>query len=110
MEYAPVNRVSNWELGVWPLERAADQDPLRLRKKFGRLLRLWGEVDKRVLAKGFKAIDEHLATFIPLIDEGGFIPAIDHTVPPDVPLENFRYYMQRKRQLLEGRIQLHEVL
>ena len=27
---------------VWPLERAADQDPVRLRKKFGRSLRLWG--------------------------------------------------------------------
>ena len=88
---------------LWPLERASDQDPVRLRKKFGRSLRLWGGVDKRELAKDKQAIDDHLRTFIPLIEEGGFIPAVDHTVPPDVPLENFMYYMQRKADLLAGR-------
>ena len=88
---------------LWPLERASDQDPVRLRQKFGRSLRLWGGVDKRELAKDKKAIDEHLRTFIPLIEEGGFIPAVDHTVPPDVSLENFMYYMKRKQALLEGR-------
>jgi uroporphyrinogen decarboxylase len=60
-------------------------------------------VDKRELAKDKKAIDEHLRTFIPLIGEGGFIPAVDHTVPPDVSLENFLYYIERKQALLEGR-------
>jgi uroporphyrinogen decarboxylase len=88
---------------LWPLERASDQDPARLRRKFGRSLRLWGGVDKRELAKDKQAIDDHLRTFIPLIDEGGFIPAVDHTVPPDVSLENFMYYMKRKQALLEGR-------
>jgi uroporphyrinogen decarboxylase len=88
---------------LWPLERASDQDPVRLRKKFGRSLRLWGGVDKRELAKDRRAIDEHLRTMCPLIEQGGFIPAVDHTVPPDVPLENFLYYMERKQALLEGR-------
>jgi uroporphyrinogen decarboxylase len=85
---------------LWPLERAADQDPVRLRKKFGRALRLWGGVDKRVLAEGPAAIDEHLAAMRPLIEEGGFIPAVDHTVPPDVSWPNFQYYMRRKLDLL----------
>ena len=84
------------------------QDPVRLRKKFGRSLRLWGGVDKRELAKDRKAIDEHLCSFIPLIEEGGFIPAVDHTVPPDVPLKNFMYYMLRKKHLLEGRFEHHD--
>ncbi|MCD6287166.1 MAG: hypothetical protein J7M39_14755, partial [Anaerolineae bacterium] len=87
---------------VWPLERAADQDPIRLRKKFGKSLRLWGGVDKRVLAQGPEAIDEHLRTFIPLIEEGGFIPIIDHTVPPDVSWVNFQTYMHLKAKLLRG--------
>jgi hypothetical protein len=90
--------------GIWPMERTADQDPIRLRQKFGRSLRLWGGVDKRVLAQDKAAIDAHLRTFIPLIEEGGFIPTIDHTVPPDVPYENFLYYMQRKQDLLAGRL------
>jgi len=87
---------------LWPLERAAGQDPLYLRKTFGRGLRLWGAVDKRVLTRGPAAIDAHLREFIPLIEEGGFIPTIDHTVPPDVIWENFRYYLQQKEKLLRA--------
>ncbi len=90
--------------GIWPMERTASQDPIALRKKFGKSLRLWGGVDKRVLAGTHEAIDAHLRTFIPLIEEGGFIPTVDHTVPPDVSLENFMYYMQRKKDLLAGRL------
>ena len=89
---------------LWPLERAANQDPIRLRKVFGRSLRLWGGVDKRTLAQGRSAIDQHLKSLQPLIEEGGFIPTVDHTVPPDVSWDNFRYYMERKQLLLEARL------
>jgi uroporphyrinogen decarboxylase len=75
---------------------------MALRKRFGKGLRLWGGVDKRVLAQGPAAIRAHLREFIPLIEEGGFIPTVDHTVPPDVSWENFRYYMDLKRRLLAG--------
>ena len=78
-------------------------DPIALRKKYGRSLRLSGGVDKRELTKDRAAIDAHLRSLAPLVEEGGFIPTVDHTVPPDVPLDNFLYYMDRKRALLEGR-------
>ena len=87
---------------LWPLERACDSDPLEYRKTYGRSLRLWGAVDKRELAKDRDAIRAHLATMIPLIEEGGFIPTVDHTVPPDVSWDNFRYYWDLKRALLDG--------
>lgn len=87
---------------IWPLERASDMDPVAIRKKFGRDLRLWGGVDKRELAKDTAAIDAHLRTLQPLVAEGGFIPTVDHLVPPDVSLGNFRHYMIRKQQLLRG--------
>ncbi len=90
--------------GIWPLERASDMDPIRLRQKFGRDLRLWGGVDKRELAKDFAAIDTHLRTLQPLVAEGGFIPTVDHLVPPDVSLANFEHYMRRKHQLLRGEV------
>jgi uroporphyrinogen decarboxylase len=89
---------------IWPLERAANQDPLRLRRQYGRSLRLWGGVDKRVLARGPAAIDEHLRTLSPLIDEGGFIPSVDHTVPPDVSWSSFQHYMEGKARLLRGEL------
>ncbi len=89
---------------IWPMERAsADQNPLELRKKYGKDLRLWGGVDKRELAKGIDDIEKHLASLVPMVEEGGFIPTVDHLVPPDVPLANFKYYMQRKQDLLRGK-------
>lgn len=89
--------------GIWPLERAAqDTDPKWLRKKYGRSLRLWGAVDKREIARGPAAIEEHLRDLVPLVEEGGFIPTVDHTVPPDISLESFRYYLRRKADLLRG--------
>jgi len=60
-----------------------------LRKKFGKQLRLWGGIDKRELTKDRRAIDDHLRSLAPLVEEGGFIPTVDHLVPPDVPLANF---------------------
>jgi len=87
---------------IWPLERASEMDPLAIRKKFGRELRLWGGVDKRVLAKDPAAIDAHLRELQPLIADGGFIPTVDHLVPPDVSLTNFEHYLARKHHLLRG--------
>jgi hypothetical protein len=87
---------------LWPIERAADFHPLEIRKRFGKSLRLWGGVDKRVLAQGRDAIQAHLREFIPLIEEGGFIPTVDHLIPPDVSWDNFRYYMDMKQALLMG--------
>jgi len=87
--------------GLWPIERASDdQDPLALRKKYGRDLRIWGAVDKREIAKGPKAISDHLRSLIPMVEDGGFVPTVDHTVPPDVSLDNFKYYMEKKQHLL----------
>lgn len=90
--------------GIWPLERASDMDPVAIRRKFGRSLRLWGGVDKRELAKDAAAIDAHLRPLQPLVAEGGFIPTVDHLVPPDVSLANFEHYMRRKHQLLRGEL------
>lgn len=88
---------------IWPMERASnDMDPIALRMKYGRDLRLWGGVDKREIAKGRKAIDAHLESLAPLVEDGGFIPTVDHTVPPDVSWSDFCYYMERKQVLLAG--------
>jgi len=87
---------------LMPIEQAAGISPQGLRQRFGKSLRLWGGVDKRLLAQGPEAINAHLKGFIPLIEEGGFIPTVDHCVPPDVSWDNFRHYMEAKRALLSG--------
>lgn len=88
---------------LWPLERAAEGvDPLELRRTYGRDLRLWGGVDKREVARGPAAIDRHLESLAPLVEDGGFIPHLDHTFPPDISLANLHHYMASKQRLLRG--------
>ncbi|MHB0999617.1 MAG: uroporphyrinogen decarboxylase family protein [Armatimonadota bacterium] len=90
---------------LWPMERASENvDPMRYRKKFGKSLRLMGGVDKRELAKGPAAIDAHMRELVPIVEDGGFIPTIDHTASPDISWDNFMYYMDTKQKLLEGKL------
>jgi hypothetical protein len=60
---------------------------------------MWGNVDKRALIAGKEAIDIELARLQPAIAAGGFIPLVDHSVPDDVPLENYLYYLERRKAL-----------
>ncbi|MGQ9629542.1 MAG: uroporphyrinogen decarboxylase family protein [bacterium] len=87
----------------WPLEAAAGMNPVEIRKRYGKDLALIGGIDKRELAKDKKAIEEELRRkIVPMLEMGGYIPTVDHTVPPDVPLENFLYYLELKREISEG--------
>ncbi len=79
----------------YPLEVAAGCDAVRYREQFGEELRLIGNIDKRVLREGAtkKQIEAEVMSKAELVRSGGFSPWVDHVVPPDVPFENFRYYM-----------------
>ncbi|RLE71099.1 MAG: hypothetical protein DRJ43_00470 [Thermoprotei archaeon] len=69
-----------------PLEVAAGVDAVKLREEYGEKLLLIGNVDKRMLAAGPKAIDGELQRLRPLLEEGGYMLSVDHCVPADVPL------------------------
>jgi uroporphyrinogen decarboxylase len=89
--------------GLFPLECAAHQDPIALRREYGHDLLLWGGIDKREVAQDRAAIRQELLDKIPpFLEDGGYIPTIDHSVPPDVPYDNFLYYLDLKRSILEG--------
>ena len=38
-----------------------------------------------------------------LVERGGDLPAVDHAVPPDVPLRSFIYMCELIRSVAEGR-------
>lgn len=84
----------------FPLEVGGGTDPVELRKKFGRQVLLIGGVNKRKLIEGKKGIDEEMERLAPLVEEGGFIPHVDHRCPPDVTLENYQYYLEKKKKIL----------
>lgn len=85
---------------IYPFEVAAHNDVVEVRKQYGKSLLMMGGLDKRVLAWGKDAIDAELGKKIPVALEGGYIATIDHSLPPDIPYENFVYYWERKRVLL----------
>jgi len=90
------------EAGVdahWPLEAAAEMNPMKLRKEYGEELALYGGIDKRALARSRRTVEKEVYSKIaPLTELGGYIPTVDHTIPPDVPLRNFLYYVELKRR------------
>ena len=86
----------------WPLEIASGMDPVPLRAEYGRDLAFAGGIDKRELTKGRTEIEAELTARIPpMLETGGFIPHLDHAFPPDISYDNFLYYMEVKRRMLE---------
>ena len=83
-----------------PFEVQAGMDVVQLKRQLGDTIVLRGGVDKRQLANGRDAIDTEVARVRPAYEAGGYIPCADHSIPPDVPYDNFRYYLDRRRQLI----------
>ena len=81
------------EIGTWKA------DPMELRKKFGKELRIIGGFNKLELEKGPVAIDAEIERRVPLMKEGGFVVMPDHLITPGTSLENYKYYLEKMRTL-----------
>lgn len=78
-----------------PFEVAANCDVVRTGMQYPDL-RISGGVDKRILARGKKEIDEMVDRIFPVMQaRGGYLPTCDHGVPEEVPLENYLHYRRR---------------
>ncbi len=80
------------EVGTW------GADPVALRRQFGKDLIMMGGFDKHILARSKDEIEAEVNRLTPLVEEGGYIGFCDHRVPPDVPLENYLFYVRCVRQ------------
>jgi uroporphyrinogen decarboxylase len=88
--------------GLRPFEIAAGSDPVATRRKYGKDLIIEGGIDKRALARTREDIDREVLSKVPwLCLQGGFLPQVDHLVPPDVSLENYTYYSRLLRAVVE---------
>ncbi|MHB9132180.1 MAG: uroporphyrinogen decarboxylase family protein [Armatimonadota bacterium] len=86
--------------GVFPMEQASGNDIAAYQRQYGADLLMMGGIDKRVLTQGHEAIDRELQAKIPLAINGGYLPTLDHAIPPDVAYEDFLYYWRRKKEML----------
>lgn len=89
--------------GILPFEVQAGMDINKFRAEYGKDLLIIGGIDKRALAVDHKEIDKELNRIAPMIEKGGYIPWLDHSVPPDVSYDNFLYYMDKLEQLVNGK-------
>jgi len=87
--------------GLYPFERAAGNDMLRIRKNYPDF-QLIGGIDKRVLFEGStkEKIDQELAIVEEMLGKGRYIPHIDHFVSQDCTWENFTYYRNRLNEII----------
>lgn len=86
---------------MYPCEPNAGTDMVELRKKYGKRLTFKGGIDKFALRKDKAAIDAELEYKMsaPMLG-GGTIFGLDHRIPNGVSIENYRYYVNKGRELL----------
>ncbi|MGC9453638.1 MAG: uroporphyrinogen decarboxylase family protein [Phycisphaerae bacterium] len=88
-----VNITFPLEVGTW------SQEPVSMREQFERDLRICGGFDKHILARSTDDIAREIDRLAPLVEQGGCVPFCDHRVPPDVPFENYLFYVQRAKEV-----------
>jgi uroporphyrinogen-III decarboxylase len=86
---------------MYPFEQQAGNDLIEIRKKFPDL-RMLGGFDKNSLYKGKEYIDKELEKMAFLIRQGGYIPYADHLIPPNCSWENFKYYREKLRKIIDS--------
>jgi len=85
---------------MFPLEVRPGNDPVALKREYGRELLIRGGFDKDVLYQGRAAIVSELKRLEPAVAGGGFIPHVDHRCPGQVPFDTYRYYIWEKCHML----------
>lgn len=88
-----VNTMFPIEVGTWN----ASIKPWR--DKYGKDIRGVGGMNKNVFAEDYAAVDAEIERLKPLVDLGGFIPCVDHRIPPTAKWENIQYYCDRMRKV-----------
>ena len=85
---------------LWPMEYGAwECDFSTLRAKFGKELLCIGNINKKIFAWDKAAIDKEIERIKRLIDLGGYVPCMDHSIPPDAEWDMVRYFVDRFREI-----------
>lgn len=85
---------------MFPLEVNPGNDPVALKKQYGRDLLIRGGFNKFALHEGREGILRELKRLEPAVAEGGFIPHVDHRCPGQVSWDTYCYYIWEKCHML----------
>ncbi|MBN1488281.1 MAG: hypothetical protein JXA69_00060 [Phycisphaerae bacterium] len=86
--------------GMWPFECTGTVSLIEIRERYPDLV-MCGGIAKGAIAAGRPSIDRALEPIDDMLARGGFIPHVDHFVPPDVSFQDFCYYRRRLNDLIE---------
>ena len=84
---------------MYPFEAQAGNDVARVRARYP-TLGVIGGLDKNCMARDRAAIEGEMEKARAWIQLGRYIPGPDHGVLSDVTWENYRYFMQRLREVV----------
>lgn len=87
--------------GMEPFEVAAGQDVVAKARQYPDLV-IRGGIDKRLLRDGadLALLDAELERImVPMRERGGYIPTVDHGIPPDVPLKHYLHFRAKMLEL-----------
>lgn len=82
----------------FPFEVQSGMDIVEIRKQYGKRFAMLGGLDKRALAVDEEAIRREVDAKVPfMLGSGGYVPGLDHSCPPNVPLHLFEYFVEYTR-------------
>jgi len=80
---------------IQPLEAKCGQDVRVLKERFGNKITFFGNIDIRKLSGTKADIEEEISSKLPIaMKGGGYIFHSDHSVPPTVSFDNYRYAIE----------------
>jgi len=104
-----IDNMTQWYLdvgsdGYLPMERQAGVDPVQIRWRYPGI-RMLGGYDKRVIHQGEDAIRAEFEHLMPAMQQGGYIPSVDHQTPPDVALSDYKVYVGVLKEYCQKAVQ-----
>jgi uroporphyrinogen decarboxylase len=87
--------------GILPLEMTGEMDIVKIRKMFPNL-KMAGGINKMMISGDMNEIDKELEKVPFVLKKGGYIPFLDHTVPPVIPWGNFKYYREKLNKIIDN--------
>jgi uroporphyrinogen decarboxylase len=88
----------------YPFECQAGMDIVKVREQYGSRFTIIGGIDKYLLSDEYGTSDivaEIDRKMRPMMVPGGYIPMLDHSTPPNIPLANFETFLDYCRRLPE---------
>jgi len=82
-----------------PFEVQAGCDIERYRDQYPNL-GIMGGLDKNALAKDKPAMHRELDKAARMFARGGYLAGLDHLIPPNVPWDNYRYFVEQLKKLV----------